>query len=287
MKKGILVNNQFAQEEKMRPIDRFLTDAAERNGVELRVLRSGELRHCLEDLKGLEADFALFWDKDVVLARMLENSGIRVYNPADGIMNCDNKAYTYIALASKGVRTPRTIVAPFTYEGVSYTDDSFIEDAMSRLSYPVIVKELYGSYGEQVYCAASREEITSLMRRFGSKGFLLQEFIRSSYGRDIRVNVVGGEVVSSMMRYNEHGDFRSNISLGGSMKKHDCTEEERDLAISACRALSLDFAGVDLLFGTDGPYVCEVNSNPHFKSSVECTGVDMSDYIIRHILHTL
>ena len=52
----------------------------------------------------------------------------------------------------------------------------------------------------------------------------------------------------------------------------------------ACRALGLDFAGVDILFGKDDePIVCEVNSNPHFKSSLDCTGVDMSPLILSHI----
>jgi ribosomal protein S6--L-glutamate ligase/gamma-F420-2:alpha-L-glutamate ligase len=54
-------------------------------------------------------------------------------------------------------------------------------------------------------------------------------------------------------------------------------------AIDAAMAIGLDFAGVDVLFGKDGPIVCEVNSNPHFKSSLECTGVDMSEKIIEYI----
>ena len=33
----------------------------------------------------------------------------------------------------------------------------------------------------------------------------------------------------------------------------------------------------------DEPIVCEVNSNPHFKSSLDCTGVDMSPLILSHI----
>ena len=49
----------------------------------------------------------------------------------------------------------------------------------------------------------------------------------------------------------------------------------------------LDFAGVDVLFGRDGPLLCEVNSNAHFKTTLECTGVNMAVEIMRHIARRL
>ena len=66
------------------------------------------------------------------------------------------------------------------------------------------------------------------------------------------------------------------------------TAEQAAAAIRACEAIGLDFAGVDVLFG-DGeePIVCEVNSNPHFKSTYECTGKDMSMRIMRYIAEAL
>ena len=49
------------------------------------------------------------------------------------------------------------------------------------------------------------------------------------------------------------------------------------------RRSGADFCGVDLLFGGAGPLVCEVNSNPNFKSSLDCTGVNMADKIVEYI----
>ena len=87
-----------------------------------------------------------------------------------------------------------------------------------------------------------------------------------------------------MLRYSVNGDFRSNITNGGHMKPFEPNDRQKSVAVSACRALGLDFAGVDILFGKDDePIVCEVNSNPHFKSSLDCTGVDMSPLILSHI----
>lgn len=67
------------------------------------------------------------------------------------------------------------------------------------------------------------------------------------------------------------------------MRKIALTEEMKDVAIRACDEIGLDFAGVDVLFGNNGPIVCEVNSNPHFKSSLDCTGVDMSEKILAYV----
>ena len=47
----------------------------------------------------------------------------------------------------------------------------------------------------------------------------------------------------------------------------------------------LDFAGIDILFSENGPLICEVNSNAHFKSTYDCTGVDLADLIAEHIIN--
>ena len=111
----------------------------------------------------------------------------------------------------------------------------------------------------------------------------MQKFVKSSRGRDIRVNVVGGKVVCAMERHSENGDFRSNVTLGGSAKACSLSKEQKDIAARACRALGLDFAGVDVLFGENGPLICEVNSNPHFKSTLDATGIDLAGVIMKYI----
>ena len=94
---------------------------------------------------------------------------------------------------------------------------------------------------------------------------------------------MGDNVVASMIRENKE-DFRSNITNGGTASCYAPSEKEKEIAILACKALNLDFAGVDVLFGENGePYICEVNSNPHFKSTFDTTGINLADYIIEHI----
>ena len=84
-------------------------------------------------------------------------------------------------------------------------------------------------------------------------------------------------------RYSLNGDFRSNLTLGGGMEAYTPTPAEAELALSAARELGLTFAGVDVLFGKDGPLICEVNSNAHFKTTLACTGVNMATELLREI----
>lgn len=286
--KGLLVVNGFVKSEKFEDIYSHFLSAANKRGVDLKKINTVRLASCLGDdsLKNeLKSDFIIFWDKDVILANRLEKCGIRLFNPAEAIKLCDNKALTCSALFDK-VKIPKTLIAPKTFEGVGYSSE-FLQKAIDLIGFPMIVKQVYGSFGAQVYLAHDYCELEKIIEEIGWRDFLVQEYISSSFGKDIRVNVVGNKVVSAMLRFNEN-DFRSNISNGGSMKTVEIPKEWEKTAIDACSALGLDFAGVDLMFGAQGePVLCEVNSNPHFRSSLECTGIDLSEKIIDYIISEL
>lgn len=280
---GWLVVNSFISLEKFHSLYGFLQNAAKKSGVSLEIKKGADLLCELQ--AGVQSPlphFVLFWDKDIYLAKQLEAQGVRLFNRAEAIEICDNKILTSLRLKG-AVPLPKTVFAPKTFEGVNYCDKSFLKKAVEFLGLPMIIKEAYGSFGKQVYLASTYAQAEEIVDRLGSKEFLMQEYVQSSHGRDVRVNVVGGKVVCAMLRYNEN-DFRSNISSGGSMRPLALTKAQEEVAIKACEAIGLDFAGVDILFGkNDEPIVCEVNSNPHFESSFVCTGVDMSLDIIKHV----
>ena len=284
--KAWLIVNGFISSAKFHDLYGYLDRAAKKHGITLDIKTTDSLV-CKSngEILGEGVDFVLFWDKDVHLAKRLEKLGLKLFNSAESIEICDSKALTAEALEGK-VATPMTIIAPKTFEGVGYNNLDFLENATRVLGLPMIIKEAYGSFGAQVYLAKTLDEAKKIVDAIGHKEFIMQEFIEESVGRDMRVNVVGGRVVSAMERYNEN-DFRSNITNGGSMRKIEITKEIENASLIACEEIGLDFAGVDVLFGKEGPIVCEVNSNPHFKSSLECTGVDMSEEILDYIVEKL
>ena len=231
-------------------------------------------------------DFIVFWDKDIYLAERLEESGVRLFNSKRAVMLCDNKILMYQALAKAGIRIPKTFVAPKTFEGLNYSNRSFLKETANEIGYPMVIKEAYGSFGEQVYLANNEAEANKIIDNIGYKDFLLQEYIASSKGKDIRINIVDNKAIVSMLRENKN-DFRSNISNGGTGSLYQPDEEYIQLAIKASKALGLDFAGVDVMFGENGPIICEVNSNPQFASTLKATGVNLADYIVDYILKNL
>jgi len=283
MFQGLMVVNAFLRTTKFDDLYRFLLQAAQKAGMALDVMTNAELC-CRVDSPELDRyDFVLFWDKDVQLAMQLENRGMRLFNSAQSILLCDDKALTYLSLKKAGVAMPRTILAPKTFPGVGYSDFSFLQEAADVLGFPMVVKECFGSFGQQVYLAQDMAQLEALVRRLAGTPLLFQELIQESYGHDVRINVVDGRGVASMHRSSTDGDFRSNLTRGGTMEVCIPTEAQQAIAICAAEALGLDFAGVDVLFGKNGPIICEVNSNPHFKTTLECTGVNMADEIMRCI----
>jgi len=232
-------------------------------------------------------DFVLFWDKDIRLAKTLETMNIRVFNSATSIEDCNDKYITYLKLLNSKIKMPKTIIAPMVYYPQKWEDTDFLQEAEKNLSYPMIVKECYGSFGKQVFLCNNRQELTSIINNFEKRPFLLQEFISTSIGKDLRLQVVGNKVVSTMMRYNDN-DFRANITNGGKMLPYTPTQQQIDIAIKACFILGLDFGGVDILFGENNePILCEVNSNAHFINLSLCTGVNVANSIIEYILGEL
>ena len=286
--RGWLVVNGFLQSNKFGELYAYLQNAAAGEGIDLSIKTSTELFYALDEgVCGAEKpDFALFWDKDYTLAKRLEQEGVAVLNSAEAVRICDDKALTAVALRGK-VRMPKTLLAPKTFEGVGYGDGAWLRGAIETLGFPMVVKEACGSFGKQVYLVESEAELKALVAGFGYKPLLLQEFIASSKGRDVRINVVGDQVFCAILRENS-SDFRSNITGGGVGTAYIPTKAQAKLALTACREIGLDFAGVDVLFGDDGePILCEVNSNPHFKSTFDCTGLDMSVAIMRYVKEKL
>lgn len=286
MKKGILVVNAFLNAGKYIEIYEWLSKAAAKCSIELTIKTNAEYL-VRSDNRTIfpetpECDFVLFWDKDVNLAKAFESAGIPVFNSADAIACCDNKALTFDRLAGK-IRMPKTFRIPMTFPAIGYPTYDFLDAIEKELGFPYIIKECCGSFGAQVYLINNRNDAVNTLIKAGGRECIAQEFISSSIGRDIRIHTVGDKVITSMIRYNEN-DFRANVTNGGSMQYYEPNNVQTKMALDAAKILKLDFAGIDLLFGdNDEPILCEVNSNAHFRNIYDCTKVNVADAILNHI----
>lgn len=225
-------------------------------------------------------DFVIFLDKDLILARALEKQGLPLFNSSKSIELCDDKILTWENLLGT-VPLAKTSPAPFHYKGIDLSH-KFLDFIEREIKFPCIIKEAKGSFGEQVYLVHNKEEAKEKAKNLGPVNFLFQEFVSSSYGRDIRVLIVGDKVLGAIERSNQK-DFRANIALGGKSNPISLSKEEEEMALRAHKKLGLSFSGVDLLYGENGPLVCEVNSNMSYLGFQEATGISVGQEILKYI----
>jgi RimK family alpha-L-glutamate ligase len=293
-KNGWIIYNDSLPGNKFIDFAEWIQSAAEQKGSKATIFSNRDVlayiaknnSQILVDHLQMLPDYVVFTDKDIYLAKQLELLGIPVFNQSEAIRISDDKIATYQKLAAVNLPIPRTIIYPKTFFATE-VKKTIIQSAVEAFGFPMIVKEAFGSFGEQVYLVHTDQELSTKIETLGTNPFMLQEFITSSYGVDLRLHVVGDQVVAAMKRQSAN-DFRANVTAGGTMEAYQPNDIEQELAIKATKAIGADFAGVDLLLGPDqNPIVCEVNSNAHIHNLYDCTGINVADFMIDYILHTI
>ncbi|MBQ8323266.1 MAG: RimK family alpha-L-glutamate ligase [Clostridia bacterium] len=288
MKKALILINaylklrsQFSQAERIREELSVLGVRADirRNDGFFALIENAKVKENLPE----KYDFCVYLDKDKYLSEMLEKTGLRLFNRHAAIRDCDDKMQTYIALSGHGVKMPKTLSGLLCYEPTEPVRGETVGRIERQLSYPIVVKECFGSLGKGVYMAKNESELLSLAEKLKCRPHLFQETVKTSVGKDVRVIVVGGKVLCAMLRKSET-DFRSNIELGGTGSKYEPSGEMRAVCEKVASLLKLDYCGIDILLGeNDEPIVCEVNSNAFFGGIEATAGVNVAGAYAEHI----
>lgn len=286
----ILINAYTVRESELNQPLR-LKEELEKLGVGTQIIRNNAFparifnnRICTDIPK---VDFCIYLDKDEYTSKIMEESGIRLFNSHKSVLLCDDKMKTCIALAKEGIPIPDTLPAPLCYSPEAEIPLSSVKKTEEILGYPIVVKECYGSLGKGVYLAENREELTALMNKLKTVPHIYQKLVASSFGRDVRVILVGGKVVTAMLRTSA-GDFRSNLELGGSGKPFALPKSFEELAVRTAKCLNLDYCGIDILFGEGArPVICEVNSNAFFGGIEKVTGINVAKAYAEYIVNSV
>jgi RimK family alpha-L-glutamate ligase len=236
---------------------------------------------------GLSSENAAVLDADAVLARIIpdgsleqiifrvdvlhwiEERGVPVMNSPRAIERSVDKFYTTALLQEAGLPTPETVVC----EGVG--------DAMAavRAMGDVIVKPIFGSMGHGMVRVSDPDVAFRVLRS------LQQVRAVDHGGRDVRVFVVGGTVLGAIERRAPDGEWRTNVSGGGSARPFDLPPAWAELALRAAAAVGADYAGVDLLPSREGAvFVLEVNGIPGWHGLQQATGLDVAGAIVEHLV---
>jgi tetrahydromethanopterin:alpha-L-glutamate ligase len=214
-------------------------------------------------------------DLQFEIYRALEAVGALVVNKIEPLLSAQDKFRSSWLLARAGLATPRAAVAQRTRDA---------EDALAALG-DCVVKPIAGSLGEGVERArpdaAGRRLVAERVAKDGA--VYLQAYVPHP-GRDVRVFVVGGRARAAIARHAPPGEWRTNVSGGSRAEPLGIGPTLAAVAEAAAVAIGLDYAGVDLVLGPDGPVVLEVNGNPSWQGILEATGLDMAEAIAEHVL---
>ena len=275
---GIIIVNQTIGHNQYK-IDRFKAEFSKR-GVHLDVFVNdgtlAEIKNNEIKINLPAANFVLYLDKDIYLARLLEKAGFRLFNKADFIKLCDDKMLTFIACANEGIRMPKTIAGPLVYTDLQESNYRFLDSVINEIGLPMVVKKVYGSLGEGVYLVQTREELIKLYSEIARNPIIFQEYVKSSYGKSIRVLIINGKVFGSFIRKNKY-DFRSNFGEEASSKVLENPAKYEGFAQEIADKLHIEYAGIDLLvYEDDNPILCEINSNAFFEEFEKVTGLNVA-----------
>ena len=261
----------------------WFEDEAERLGISLQMFTMENFSVVVNPLHILYnaqpvvlPDVIVMRGYDYVLSMAFETFGVRVINSTLSMQSAQNKMIAHCLFEKNGLPSLHTLYG----SGISYVQakDTFGSNIF-------VVKELTGSKGKQVWLVKNEKDYDKLLWRYNNENLLLQEYLESSCGRDVRVWVIGGKAVSCVERYSDN-DFRSNLALGGMVKPHQLTQTIKDLSEKAANCVGLDFAGVDLLFKPqkDTFAVCEVNGNAGFRTISKIGGENIPRLFLEFIL---
>lgn len=206
----------------------------------------------------------------------LEERGIPVVNSPRAIERAVDKFYTTALMQEAGLAVPETVAC-------ERADDAV---AAARRMGDVIFKPIFGSMGHGLVRVGAEDDAHRVAQELERAGrvFYVQRAVDHG-GRDIRAFVVGGEVLGAIERTAPQGEWRTNVSLGGTARSIDLPPAWRRCAVRAAAAIGADYAGVDLLPAADGTlFVLEVNGIPGWQGLQQATGLDVASAIVDRLI---
>ena len=203
---------------------------------------------CKRNGESARPDAILSRQRDAFVSEQFERMGIPVFNNSLVCRICNDKRITYQFL--QGFPMPQTVFLSPTRQ-----------DPPEGTRFPVVVKPACSHGGDRVLVAHNEHEWREAAARILPQP-ALQQAVVTEAGRDLRVYVLGGQILAGVMRTARTGVV-SNFKQGGHVALHQLTDAERELAQRVIDRFEqagapLHMAGVDLLYDHGHPVLGEV-----------------------------
>ena len=218
----------------------------------------------------------------------IEDRGVPVVNPPRAIEQSVNKFYTDARLRDAGLPTPEAFVCGRVDDAMAAIR-AMLSDGGNARGAGVIIKPIFGSMGHGIVRVSDPDVAFRVLQSLDHirPVFYLQRAIDSG-GRDVRAFVLGGRVLGAIERRAADGDWRANVSRGGTAIAFELPPGWEAIALRAAATIGATYAGIDLLPSADGGvFVLEVNGIPGWRGLQSATGVDVAGAIVEYLADRL
>lgn len=197
------------------------------------------------------------------IAYLLEKSGVRVFNCARVTEISNDKKDTYEEL--KGI-------VPFM---------PFTDDVEKMAKFPYVIKSVDGHGGSEVFMVENEDDRTKVTERLKNKKYITQE-CASDLGKDVRVYIIGNQIVAAMLRTSEKS-FKSNYSLGGNVQCYQLNDTEIHMVKKILKKIPLDYGAVDFIFHNGQAVFNEIEDAAGARMLYENTDMDIVRMFVKYI----
>jgi ribosomal protein S6--L-glutamate ligase len=223
--------------------------------------------------------FTSFYGTAVV--RQFEMQNIFTINKARAIVHSHDKLRCYQLLAKHKIGQPKTI-----FTNYSKNVEHVVESAGGT---PVVLKLLHERAGVGAVLAEDKSSAESVLEAFnGLKArAIVQEYIQEAQGSDIRIMVLGDEVIGAVKRFKKNRDFQSSQAKRKKPIPINLSDQEIAIAIKAAKVVELGFACVDIVRSHRGPLVLKISSSPGLQQIEPVANINVAEKLILHIEKTV
>ena len=238
----------------------LITNKLEKENIVVRVIILDH--HNIEaQLKENLPQIVINRSRNYEIAEMLEQKGIKVMNHSFVTKIANDKLQTY----------------EFLEETVA-----FMPLYGKEIKYPCVMKSCNGHGGEQVYLVHNQQEKEKVVMQLGEQNYICQAYCNEP-GKDLRVYVMGGEIIVSMLRQSKEG-FKSNYSLGGSADVYQLSKKEKEMVCKVLKKIDIDYGGIDFIFHNGELMFNEIEDAVGARMVYENTNIDIVGQFAEYIV---
>ncbi|NLU52002.1 MAG: ATP-grasp domain-containing protein [Clostridiaceae bacterium] len=217
-------------------------------------------------------DFVINRSIDPLFSRHLENMNIKVFNSSRISEICNDKARTYLEVSRLGIPMVDTL----------FINKNTLLQGNFSFEYPVVIKTVDGRSGKEVFLAQSRDDVLNIVSSIPKDRFVAQKLCKNP-GRDVRVFVVGKDIVGAVLRQS-NVDFKANISLGGSAEAYHLNEVEKGYVKKIVEHFDFGMVGIDFIFDEKGHFLFnEIEDVAGCRTLYMTSNVDIVKLYLEHI----